>query len=68
MERATLTIEEPGRLLGIGRSSAYEAARTNTLPVPVLRIGKRFVVPKAALEQVLGAPIMASGPAIESGQ
>lgn len=52
IERATVTIEEAARILGIGRACAYEAARTGSLPV--LRIGvKRLVVPRRALERLL---------------
>jgi excisionase family DNA binding protein len=54
LERATVTIEEAAHILGIGRASAYEAARTGQLPV--LRLGvKRLVVPKRALERLLDA-------------
>jgi len=55
MHRQTLTVEEAGRLLGISRNSAYEAARRGELPA--IRIGKRLIVPRAALERLLGAPI-----------
>ena len=55
MHRQTLTVEEAGGLLGISRNSAYEAARRGELPA--IRIGKRLIVPRAALERLLGAPI-----------
>ncbi len=55
VERQTFTVEEAARILGLGRNTAYVAARRGELPV--IRIGKRFVVPKAALEKLLGAPI-----------
>lgn len=51
MERATLTVEEAARVLGIGRNAAYEAARRGDLPA--LRIGGRIVVPRVALERLL---------------
>lgn len=51
MERKTLTILEAGKTLGIGRSAAYEAARTGQ--IPTIRIGRRLLVPKAALERLL---------------
>jgi excisionase family DNA binding protein len=51
MERATLTITEAAKLLGIGRSAAYEAARRGDLPT--LSFGRRRVVLSAALEQML---------------
>ena len=49
---ATMSVESAGRLLGIGRNSAYEAARQGT--IPTLRFGKRVVVPRAALMRLLG--------------
>jgi excisionase family DNA binding protein len=51
---STLTVEEAARLLGVGRSTAYEQARLGRLgPVPVFRIGRRLVVPREALERAL---------------
>jgi excisionase family DNA binding protein len=49
----TLRVERAGRLLGISRSSAYEAARSGQ--IPVLRFGRRLVVPTAALLELLKA-------------
>lgn len=54
MTTATVSITEAAKLLGIGRSSAYEAARNGTFPVPVLRINTRFVVPTKPLLDALG--------------
>ena len=51
IERQTLTVEEAARVLGISRSSAYEAVRRGELP-PV-KIGRRYVVPRVALERLL---------------
>ena len=45
-ERLTYTVEEAGRLLGISRTSAFQAVHRGD--IPVLRIGKRLVVPKQA--------------------
>jgi hypothetical protein len=61
-ERMTLTIEEAARALGVGRNAAlgvgrnaaYDAARRGDLPV--IRLGRRLVVPRAALERLLAAP------------
>lgn len=50
-KKLTLTILETARLLGISRAKAYEAARTGQLPV--LRFGRRLVVPRYALEEML---------------
>jgi excisionase family DNA binding protein len=55
IERQTLTVEEAARVLGIGRSAAYLAAQRGDLPV--IRIGRRYVVPRAALERLLDQEI-----------
>lgn len=50
----TLTVEEAAQELGISRYLAYEQARTGQLAgVPVLRVGRRLLVPRAALDRVL---------------
>jgi excisionase family DNA binding protein len=53
VECATLTIEEVAQRLGINRSTAYELARQNALPVPVIRLGRRLVVSRRALDLLL---------------
>lgn len=45
------TIPEAAALLGFSRNFGYELARRGE--IPVIRFGKRMVVPKAALERVL---------------
>lgn len=47
----TLTIEQAARYLGIGRGLAYQLARQGE--IPTLRLGRRLVVPKPALERML---------------
>lgn len=51
MEAQTLRIEAAAKLLGIGRTSAYKAARCGE--IPALRFGRRLVVPKRAIEGML---------------
>jgi excisionase family DNA binding protein len=46
-----VTVEEAGAALGISRSHTYELIRQGELPA--LRLGRRIVVPVAALEAVL---------------
>lgn len=41
-------------VLGIGRTTAHELARADDFPVPVLRLGRRYVVPVAPLLRLLG--------------
>ena len=50
-DRQTLTVEEAAALLGIGRNSAYQAVAAGQ--IPVIRIGRRLLVPRAALERLL---------------
>jgi excisionase family DNA binding protein len=52
LERLTYKIEEAGQLLGIGRNKAYEAAASGE--IPTIKMGKRLLVPKAALDRILG--------------
>ncbi len=46
-----LTIPETAKILRIGRNSAYEAARRGQ--IPTIKIGKRLLVPRNALERLL---------------
>jgi excisionase family DNA binding protein len=50
-ERLTYDVPEAGRLLGLSRNGAYAAAKAGL--IPVLNIGRRMLVPKAALHQML---------------
>ena len=50
-KRLTCSIGEAAVLLGIGRASAYEAA--NSGQIPTISIGRRKVVPLAALHRLL---------------
>lgn len=52
----TTDIETAASILGIGRTKAYELAKSGNFPVKVLRIGHRYVVPVPAILQLLGAP------------
>jgi hypothetical protein len=51
----TTDVETAGAVLGIGRSKAYEMAKADQFPVRVVHIGRRYVVPVAAILQLLGA-------------
>ena len=50
-DRVTLDVPEAGKLLGLGRNAAYEAAAKGE--IPTIRIGKRILVPRAAFERML---------------
>ena len=51
--KATITIEQAARVLGLGRTAAYDAARRGELPTR--RLGRRLLVPVPALLEWLGA-------------
>ena len=48
---ATMSIQEAAKFLGIGRNQAYSGARNGE--IPTIKIGKRLLVPTAALERLL---------------
>lgn len=50
-DRLTLTVEEAAALLGISRGLTYELVRRGELPV--LRLGRRLVIPRKALQAIL---------------
>ena len=50
-ERLVWTVEEAARLLGISRAHAYDLVARGELPH--LRLGRRVVVPKRAIEVLL---------------
>jgi excisionase family DNA binding protein len=49
---ATITIVEAAKRLRIGRNQAYEAVHRGE--IPHIKIGKRLLVPTAALNRLLG--------------
>jgi len=50
-ERLTLTVEETAEKLGISRGLAYEAVANGE--IPVVRVGRRLLVPVVGLEKML---------------
>jgi excisionase family DNA binding protein len=50
-DRLVFTVEEAAQLLAISRSFAYEAVQRGD--IPSMRIGRRILVPKAALQRFL---------------
>lgn len=53
-ERLTYTVMEAAKILGIGRDTAYRAVLEGQ--IPSIRIGKRLLIPKQALEKLLDRP------------
>jgi len=54
MEKLTLTVDEAAKILGIGRQLAYDRVKTGE--IPVIKIGRRLLVPRVALEKLLADP------------
>ncbi len=53
-ERWTLSVPETAKVLGIGRNLCYDRVKTGE--IPAIRIGRRLVIPRAALEKLLAEP------------
>lgn len=58
-ESLTITVEEAAKALKIGRGLAYQMAREGRLPT--LKFGRRLLVSKKALEQLLEKPEILAG-------
>ena len=52
----TLDLLDAARLLGIGRTLAYEMVREQTWPTPIIKAGRKIRVPTAPLLGLLGLP------------
>jgi excisionase family DNA binding protein len=50
-ERDTFGVAEAGEILGLSRQAAYDAAKSGDLPT--IRVGRRLIVPRIALERLL---------------
>ena len=49
--RLVFTVQETARLLGLSRTSTYLAVRVGS--IPSIKLGRRILVPKAALQELL---------------
>ena len=57
----TMTVEEAGKALGVSCATAYEAVRSGDLPS--IRVGRRWLVPTAALRRMVLLDADIRGPA-----
>jgi excisionase family DNA binding protein len=53
-DRLTLTVDETRRKLGLSRGLIYQAIHEGQ--IPSIRIGRRILIPRAALEKLLANP------------
>lgn len=51
-KRQTYTVSEVAEILGIGRNTAYDCCRNGE--IPTVRIGGRILIPRAAIDDLLG--------------
>lgn len=51
VEPKVVSVPTAAIMLGVGRNYAYELCRTNRLPH--IKLGRRIVIPKAALDKLL---------------
>ena len=51
VEKLVVTVDQAAKALGISRGLAYEMARQGR--IPVIRLGRRLLVPRSALERML---------------
>ncbi len=50
-EKITFTVSETASLLGLSRNSAFKGVMTGE--IPHIRVGKRILIPRRALEAML---------------
>jgi excisionase family DNA binding protein len=67
-EQGTLTVDQAATVLSISRWSAYDMARRGE--IPVVRLGRRVLVPTARLRAMLGEvePLNNEGAAAETNR
>lgn len=57
INRRTVNLDVFARETGTGLRQVYELARRDALPVPVIRIGRRMVISRQALDDLLASPL-----------
>ncbi len=58
-----LNVPQAARLLGIGRTLAYELVRTGQWPTPIIRIGRLIRIPASPLFELMSSGTMPGAPA-----
>jgi excisionase family DNA binding protein len=53
--RQTYTVHEVAKVLGIGRTCAYEGVRTGA--IPSIKIGGRIVIPREVVRKMLSGEV-----------
>lgn len=63
--RLTWTVEEAAVALGVSRAFAYDAVRRGE--IPAIKIGRRILVPRSALDRLLQGPQAGSAEGLVDG-
>ena len=53
VERLTMNLNEFASATGCSRGLIYDLARRDALPVPVIKLGRRMVLSRRAIEKML---------------
>lgn len=53
LDRVTYNVPDAAALIGVDKLTLYAAIRKGESPVPVIKVGRRYVIPKAALDRLL---------------
>jgi excisionase family DNA binding protein len=53
IDRDTLTLDELAQRMGISLTVAYELAKADKLPVPVIRIGRQYRFSRRAYDELM---------------
>ena len=54
MRKPLLTVSQAAVLLGSDRSTLYKAIGDDRFPLPVVRLNRRILIPRVAVERLLG--------------
>jgi len=57
MTAATYSAEEFAEMLGVSSWSVYASVKNGTCPVVPIRVGRRLVWPRAAVDRLLGLAV-----------
>lgn len=66
MERQTITVEEFAQAVGLAPVSVYRTVKRGE--IPSIRIGRRFMIPRTALERLLGEPVQPASSEAAKGE
>ncbi len=60
-ESQTLTVPDAAAILNVSSWVAYDLIRRGEWPTPVIRLGRRVLVPKAPFERLLAGQTLKAG-------